>query len=215
MDCIICLDVYKKPKQLKCGHSFCQSCLDAILVRKEDKTAEINCPLRCTKKTLIDQGETASSLASNFALIHAVDQMMAKKGPCNKESKENFAVKCNGGNAQNLQKTTKELSDEELLPMSVYQRALNRETSSRLLEGKEAGTFLIRFARSGEDVISVVECTGAIGHYKIVEEYENGLHYICTGNIKFQRIIDLVRHYHDKNILRKPFRFEECEWRKK
>ncbi|XP_057300605.1 uncharacterized protein LOC130634428 isoform X3 [Hydractinia symbiolongicarpus] len=131
MDCIICLDVYKKPKQLKCGHSFCQNCLDAILVRKEDKTAEINCPLRCTKKTLIDQGETASSLASNFALIYAVDQMMAKKGPCNRESKENFAVKCNGGNAQNLQKTTKELSDEELLPMFVYQRSLNRETSSR------------------------------------------------------------------------------------
>ncbi|XP_057300604.1 uncharacterized protein LOC130634428 isoform X2 [Hydractinia symbiolongicarpus] len=191
MDCIICLDVYKKPKQLKCGHSFCQNCLDAILVRKEDKTAEINCPLRCTKKTLIDQGETASSLASNFALIYAVDQMMAKKGPCNRESKENFAVKCNGGNAQNLQKTTKELSDEELLPMFVYQRSLNRETSSRLLEGKEAGTFLIRFGRSG------------------------GLYYICPGEPKFQCIIDLVRHYHEKNLLRKPFRFKECEWRKK
>ncbi|XP_057303092.1 E3 ubiquitin-protein ligase TRIM56-like [Hydractinia symbiolongicarpus] len=75
LECKICLETYHKPKQLNCGHTYCQDCLDGILIFKENGSAELVCPLRCTKKTIITKLETTSSLATTFCLTDILDKM--------------------------------------------------------------------------------------------------------------------------------------------
>lgn len=75
LECRICLNTYHIPKHLNCGHTYCQDCLDGILIFKEDGSAELNCPLRCRKKTLIGQGQTTSSLPTTYCLTEILDEM--------------------------------------------------------------------------------------------------------------------------------------------
>lgn len=75
LECKICLDTFHKPKYLICCHTYCQDCLDGILVFGEDGSAELPCPLRCDKKTVIDQHETTSSLINVYTLTDLLDQM--------------------------------------------------------------------------------------------------------------------------------------------
>ncbi|XP_057300517.1 tripartite motif-containing protein 45-like [Hydractinia symbiolongicarpus] len=69
LECKICLGIYHNPKLLNCGHTYCQDCLDGILVFQDDGNAEMPCPLRCPKKTKLDQHETTSSLITNYPLV--------------------------------------------------------------------------------------------------------------------------------------------------
>ncbi|XP_057304366.1 E3 ubiquitin-protein ligase Midline-1-like [Hydractinia symbiolongicarpus] len=79
LECKICLDTYHKPKQLTCGHSYCQDCLDSILVFNNDGSAELPCPLRCNGKTLVNQHETTASLVTAYTLNDLLDQMPVGK----------------------------------------------------------------------------------------------------------------------------------------
>ncbi|XP_057300587.1 E3 ubiquitin-protein ligase TRIM56-like [Hydractinia symbiolongicarpus] len=79
LECKICLETYEKPKHLNCGHSFCQECLDGILKFEVDGSAQIKCPLRCSKKTMIDQKETTSYLSTNFGLTCILDEINKDK----------------------------------------------------------------------------------------------------------------------------------------
>ncbi|NXA41844.1 RN186 protein, partial [Eudromia elegans] len=54
MDCLVCFNrynIYRVPKLLACQHAFCAVCLKLIL-RKEDKTWIITCPL-CRRETVV------------------------------------------------------------------------------------------------------------------------------------------------------------------
>ncbi|XP_057311481.1 E3 ubiquitin-protein ligase TRIM56-like [Hydractinia symbiolongicarpus] len=75
LECKICLDTYHEPKQLNCGHTYCQGCLDGILVFMEDGSAELPCPVRCTKKTIITQEQTTSSLVKVFTLTGILEKV--------------------------------------------------------------------------------------------------------------------------------------------
>ncbi|XP_057306140.1 putative ankyrin repeat protein RBE_0319 [Hydractinia symbiolongicarpus] len=79
LECKICLDTYHKPKQLTCGHSYCQDCLDSILVFNNDGSAELPCPLRCDKKTMLNEPETTASLVTAYTLNDLLDQMSVGK----------------------------------------------------------------------------------------------------------------------------------------
>lgn len=67
ISCPICLEKYKHPRILKCGHSFCTTCLHLINLNKE-----IVCPL-CRKITEFNENETLHNLAVNDTLISLVD----------------------------------------------------------------------------------------------------------------------------------------------
>ncbi|XP_057311949.1 E3 ubiquitin-protein ligase TRIM56-like [Hydractinia symbiolongicarpus] len=75
LECKICLDIYHEPKQLNCGHTYCQGCLDGILVFMEDGSAELPCPVRCTKKTTITHEQTTSSLMKVFTLTGILEKV--------------------------------------------------------------------------------------------------------------------------------------------
>ncbi|XP_057311123.1 putative ankyrin repeat protein RBE_0319 [Hydractinia symbiolongicarpus] len=75
LECKICLDTYHEPKQLNCGHTYCQGCLDGILLFMEDGSAELSCPVRCTKKTTITHEQTTSSLMKVFTLTGILDKV--------------------------------------------------------------------------------------------------------------------------------------------
>ncbi|XP_057306091.1 uncharacterized protein LOC130644475 [Hydractinia symbiolongicarpus] len=99
LECKICLDTFHKPKHLICGHTYCRDCLDSILDFGEDGSAELACPLRCAKKTVIDQHETTSSLINTYTLTDLLDQMSSGenvKSLCqqSKECKKSISHSC-------------------------------------------------------------------------------------------------------------------------
>ncbi|XP_057312525.1 uncharacterized protein LOC130654003 [Hydractinia symbiolongicarpus] len=74
-ECKICSNTYHQPKHLNCGHTYCQDYLDGILVFMEDGSAELPCPVRCTKKTTITKEQTTSSLMQMFILTSILDEV--------------------------------------------------------------------------------------------------------------------------------------------
>lgn len=75
LECKICLDTYNNPKHLNCGHTYCHGCLDDILSFNQDGSAELNCPLRCSNKTIINEHETTSSLPTSYCLADILDNV--------------------------------------------------------------------------------------------------------------------------------------------
>lgn len=75
LECKICMDIYHKPKQLLCRHTYCQDCLDGTLVFQEDGSAELHCPLSCSEKTTVEKNTTTSSLATAYTLVDILKQM--------------------------------------------------------------------------------------------------------------------------------------------
>lgn len=85
LECKICLNTYHNRKQLNCGHTYCKDCLDDILQFRENGSAELSCPLRCTKRTILNQDETTASLMTVYSLTDILDEMpnvAAKKFIC-------------------------------------------------------------------------------------------------------------------------------------
>ena len=78
LECAICLDVYVKPKDLVCRHTFCKGCVDNILQFNEDGSAIINCPKKCKEQTFIDTVGTTNDLGTNFRFKSIVDEYNTK-----------------------------------------------------------------------------------------------------------------------------------------
>ena len=69
--CGICLDVYKNPVQLSCGHSFCEVCLDGWHKKsKFDANQPRNCPM-CRHRTKPSR--------ENIAKLHAYSVVLSGK----------------------------------------------------------------------------------------------------------------------------------------
>lgn len=67
LSCSICLDYYKHPRNLLCGHSFCTTCLQMIKINNE-----IVCPL-CRQITSFNHIFTLVDLSLNTTLISFID----------------------------------------------------------------------------------------------------------------------------------------------
>tara|TARA_B100001250_G_C19770754_1_gene777057 strand:- start:133 stop:612 length:480 start_codon:yes stop_codon:yes gene_type:complete len=68
ISCPICLEKYKHPRNLKCGHSFCTTCLHTINFNNE-----ITCPL-CREITSFDENNLLINLPINTTLVSIIDE---------------------------------------------------------------------------------------------------------------------------------------------
>ena len=56
-ECPVCVEPFKSPRLLKCGHQFCEKCLTGIIEKQVKK--EIPCPT-CRQVTVPDKGEVTN-----------------------------------------------------------------------------------------------------------------------------------------------------------
>ena len=68
ISCPICLEIYKHPRNLKCGHSYCTTCLHTISFNDE-----IICPL-CRDITKFNQNNLLINLPLNTTLVSIIDE---------------------------------------------------------------------------------------------------------------------------------------------
>ena len=63
LECAICLDIFKDPRRLPCGHSFCADCLDKLVERRES----FDCPI-CKEKHTKPRNGFVADFKSNQLL---------------------------------------------------------------------------------------------------------------------------------------------------
>ncbi len=68
ISCAICLEKFKHPRNLECGHSFCTTCLHMIKINDE-----IVCPL-CRKITTFNSDKLLIDLPLNNILVSIIDE---------------------------------------------------------------------------------------------------------------------------------------------
>ena len=67
LSCPICLDIYKHPRNLICGHVFCSTCLYLIKINNN-----ILCPL-CCHNTKLSKNYTLADLPVNSMITSIID----------------------------------------------------------------------------------------------------------------------------------------------
>ncbi len=86
ISCPICLEKYKHPRNLKCGHPFCTSCLHMININNE-----ITCPV-CREITTFDKNNLLIDLPINSILISIIDESHLKIHNSNLKLKRSKSV---------------------------------------------------------------------------------------------------------------------------
>ncbi|XP_069808124.1 E3 ubiquitin/ISG15 ligase TRIM25-like [Dendropsophus ebraccatus] len=68
LTCSVCLNIFRDPVTLRCGHNFCMECIDGLL-GKQDSTRVYKCPV-CnklfSKRPSLERNVTLSSIAQRF-----------------------------------------------------------------------------------------------------------------------------------------------------
>ncbi|XP_065884591.1 tripartite motif-containing protein 2-like [Dysidea avara] len=72
LSCPVCFQVFKNPKYLPCYHSYCEQCLEKMVVQ-----SKITCP-ECRKEATIPAGGV-KELANNFLINRLVDELIRKR----------------------------------------------------------------------------------------------------------------------------------------
>ena len=67
LTCAVCLDIYTNPKTLPCLHSFCQQCLEHLLVNPQGNKRFIACPT-CRTSVQLPEEPTAAEFPVAFHL---------------------------------------------------------------------------------------------------------------------------------------------------
>jgi hypothetical protein len=86
ISCPICLEKYKHPRNLKCGHPFCTTCLHMININNE-----IICPI-CREITQFDKNNFVIHLPINSTLVSIIDESNIKMEDSNLKLKRSKSV---------------------------------------------------------------------------------------------------------------------------
>ena len=93
--CGVCLDIFREPRSLPCGHTFCTECLEGVL-RQSKKRSEIECP-SCRTKHGTDNSapkEAARKFVLNFKASKFAHALNNLKKACETGSADVAAI-CN------------------------------------------------------------------------------------------------------------------------
>ncbi|KAM5158155.1 LOW QUALITY PROTEIN: uncharacterized protein ACMZJ9_009400 [Mantella aurantiaca] len=81
LDCSICLNTYRDPVNLRCGHNFCRACIDRVLNR-QDGSEFYSCP-QCRKRfrsrPTLQKNITLRNIVENFSSAHLDQEKMGIK----------------------------------------------------------------------------------------------------------------------------------------
>ncbi|XP_065908094.1 E3 ubiquitin-protein ligase TRIM71-like [Dysidea avara] len=72
LSCPVCYQLFKNPKYLPCYHSYCEECLEKMVLQYR-----ITCP-ECRQETMIPEGGV-KNLANNFFINRMVDELVLKR----------------------------------------------------------------------------------------------------------------------------------------
>ncbi|XP_075061630.1 E3 ubiquitin-protein ligase TRIM39-like isoform X2 [Mixophyes fleayi] len=68
LDCSICLNIYTDPVNLKCGHNFCQSCIDRVLDTQKGSGVYTcpECRAECRERPALQRNITLCNIVGSF-----------------------------------------------------------------------------------------------------------------------------------------------------
>ena len=76
MKCNLCHELLFNPKTLPCRHTYCNGCLDAIVVFQNNGSATLQCPEECKGNANVDaMSSVNSTLASSFELQRVLNSV--------------------------------------------------------------------------------------------------------------------------------------------
>ena len=81
VECFICHKILFKPRNLSCNHTFCQACLDEIIIFDKNGCGKLQCPMNeCNGSASIGTTETVGlKLPVNYSLQHVLDMLKESK----------------------------------------------------------------------------------------------------------------------------------------
>ena len=84
LTCPVCLDIYTNPKSLPCLHSFCQHCLEGLLVNPQGNKYLIKCPTCRTSTELLEPtGPAAFPVAFHINNLKEIYSLMKQEKAMN------------------------------------------------------------------------------------------------------------------------------------
>ncbi|XP_065907091.1 tripartite motif-containing protein 2-like [Dysidea avara] len=134
LTCPICYQLFKNPKYLSCYHSYCEECLEKMLVQ-----SKIICP-ECRKETNVPDGGV-KEFATNFFINRLVDDLILKKkvagekevkcDDCDADPVVSFCPECNiflCNACHDHHKRKKKYGDHGVVPLTELRS--NKDTSA-------------------------------------------------------------------------------------
>ena len=199
LSCKICYEVYKKPKQLPCLHSFCVACLNR-LAETRAVNGKIQCPL-CKKEVDVPESGTFENFPSSFYINSLLDVLAIKEcgatrvtcGNCDKPNEQSsYCFDCSKfwcGECLNAHNTLKENKQHRVTALTDFQvqdleDVLKRPTICK----KEHHDEVLRYYCSTCEEAACVVCVN-VGHggheIKVLEA--------VTGNEKAKILAQVER----------------------
>ena len=83
--CSLCLDMYQRPKNFPCGHTYCLACLER-LVSTQKHTANLRCP-ECRQPVNL-ASRNLDKLPTNYAVLRMIEDLNTKQKPEEKSQTE-------------------------------------------------------------------------------------------------------------------------------
>ena len=131
LSCKICYEIYKKPKQLPCLHSFCVACLNR-LAETRAVNGKIQCPL-CKKEVHVPESGTFENFPSSFYINSLLDILAIKEcgatrvtcGNCDKPNEQSsYCFDCSKfwcGECLNAHKILKDNKEHRVTALTDFQ----------------------------------------------------------------------------------------------
>ncbi|KAJ8049356.1 Tripartite motif-containing protein 59 [Holothuria leucospilota] len=92
--CSICFEEDVKPKMLPCGHTFCESCLENILLQRREFKTTFPCPM-CKNIVELPTSGSVGDFPTNYSLLDVIESTQLKNlCPKHKKSQDLFCVTC-------------------------------------------------------------------------------------------------------------------------